>query len=109
MVCGIDGKGYVRGMGGGVTKTEIRASGPSREIARKEKQQHEMVSNEIQILREEVATLKQLVQTNTTRSSEQSQEFCNTTRGGESGLTTKSTRACFLKKLKEKGHSLWTP
>ncbi|CAH9128236.1 unnamed protein product [Cuscuta epithymum] len=98
MVCGPDGKGYVRGMGGGVTKTEIRASGPSREIARKEKKQHEVINNEIIILREEVATLKQLVQSNATKPP-QSQEFRDTSQGGESDLTT---RTCFLKNLRRK-------
>lgn len=36
MLCGRDLKGFVRGMGGGVSKTEIRASATSREISRQQ-------------------------------------------------------------------------
>ncbi|KAI3907386.1 hypothetical protein MKW98_010736 [Papaver atlanticum] len=57
--CGRDQKGYVRGMGGGVTKTQMRASALSRETLRKVQQENRSMHSDIDLLQTQVGTLVQ--------------------------------------------------
>ncbi|KAF5196084.1 hypothetical protein FRX31_014329 [Thalictrum thalictroides] len=40
-VCGLDGRGLIRGMGSGISKTVFHASAPYKEIAQQDKRAHE--------------------------------------------------------------------
>ncbi|XP_026381069.1 uncharacterized protein LOC113275733 isoform X1 [Papaver somniferum] len=57
---GVDGRGTVRGMGGGVSKTELRASAVSREQLRQEKLKTVAVETRVCGLEETVEELRQL-------------------------------------------------
>ncbi|RZC59738.1 hypothetical protein C5167_007043 [Papaver somniferum] len=59
-VLGRDGRGVVRGFGGGVSKTELRASAVSRELLRKEKLKIAAVENHVRNLEETVEELRAL-------------------------------------------------
>ncbi|RZC78368.1 hypothetical protein C5167_002555 [Papaver somniferum] len=59
-VLGRDGRGVVRGFGGGVSKTELRASAVSRELLRKEKFKTAAVENRVCNLEETVEDLRAL-------------------------------------------------
>ncbi|XP_026428585.1 uncharacterized protein LOC113324480 [Papaver somniferum] len=60
VVLGRDGRGVVRGFGGGVPKTELRASAVSRELLRKEKLKTATVENLVRNLEETVEDLRAL-------------------------------------------------
>ncbi|KAI3849855.1 hypothetical protein MKW98_026769, partial [Papaver atlanticum] len=57
--CGHDQKGYVRGLGGGVTKTQMRASALSRETLCKVQQENRSMRSDIELLQTQVGTLVQ--------------------------------------------------
>ncbi|RZC47235.1 hypothetical protein C5167_040199 [Papaver somniferum] len=59
-VLGRDGRGVVRGFGGGVSKTELRASAVSRELLRKEKLKTAVIENRVRNLEETVEELRAL-------------------------------------------------
>ncbi|RZC47106.1 hypothetical protein C5167_040058 [Papaver somniferum] len=59
-VLGRDRRGVVRGFGGGVSKTELRASAVSRELLRKEKLKTAAVENRVRNLEETVEELRAL-------------------------------------------------
>ncbi|XP_026418767.1 uncharacterized protein LOC113314165 isoform X2 [Papaver somniferum] len=60
VVLGRDGRGVVRGFGGGVSKTELRASAVSRELLRKEKLKTAVIENRVRNLEETVEELRAL-------------------------------------------------
>ncbi|MCL7042458.1 hypothetical protein MKW94_029616 [Papaver nudicaule] len=57
VVCGRDKKGYVRGMGGGVTKTQMLASAPSRDILRNVEQENKSMRPDIELLKSQYGAL----------------------------------------------------
>ncbi|KAI3978885.1 hypothetical protein MKX01_016060 [Papaver californicum] len=57
-VFGRDGRGVFRGLGGGISKTELRASAVSREQLSKEKLKTAAVENRVHILKETVEELR---------------------------------------------------
>lgn len=63
-VLGRDGRGVVRGLGGGVSKTELRASAVSREQLRKEKLKTAAVENRVRNLEETVVELRAFISVN---------------------------------------------
>ncbi|KAI3949279.1 hypothetical protein MKW98_023216, partial [Papaver atlanticum] len=63
-VLGRDGRGVVRGLGGGVSKTELRASAVSREQLRKEKLKTAVVENHVRNLEETVEELRSFISVN---------------------------------------------
>ncbi|KAJ6846426.1 uncharacterized protein M6B38_280785 [Iris pallida] len=101
MVLGRDGKGYVHGMGQGVSKTEIRASAASREIARREKQKNDAMLNRIENLEETVASL-QTVGSNTSRSSQSSSQFHAPSPSEGHDHSTLPIKTCLLKNFRKK-------
>ncbi|MCL7033589.1 hypothetical protein MKW94_003685 [Papaver nudicaule] len=56
-VCGRDKKGYVRGIGGGLRKTQMLASAPSREILRNVEQENKSMRSDIELLKSQFGTL----------------------------------------------------
>ncbi|KAI3851236.1 hypothetical protein MKX03_002224 [Papaver bracteatum] len=57
--CGRDQKGNVQGMGGGVTKTQMRSLASSRETLRKVQQESKSMRSDIDLLQTQVGTLVQ--------------------------------------------------
>ncbi|OVA17168.1 hypothetical protein BVC80_1305g8 [Macleaya cordata] len=105
-------------MGDGVSKTAIRALAPSREIARKEKHHNEIMKNKMDSiekayeeqsraqkgLQEEVAALKEMLQS-TPRSSHQSSESGSTSQMYASSFESPSdlpSKNCLLRNLRKK-------
>ncbi|XP_026457050.1 uncharacterized protein LOC113357805 [Papaver somniferum] len=53
-VCGLDGKGVVRGMGGGVSRAKVLASAASVETLRKVQQENKSLQSDIDLLRSQL-------------------------------------------------------
>ncbi|KAI3875438.1 hypothetical protein MKX03_016865 [Papaver bracteatum] len=96
--CGRDQKGYVRRMGGGVTKTQMRASGLSRETLRKVQQENRSMRYDIELLQTQVRTLVQRCVSSSSSSSNQAPD--------ESNLPAASN--CFIKNFRERTIALGT-
>ncbi|MCL7038001.1 hypothetical protein MKW94_008792, partial [Papaver nudicaule] len=57
--CGRERKGYVRGMGEGVTKTQMLASAPSREIHRNVQQENKSMQSDTELLKSQYGRVVQ--------------------------------------------------
>ncbi|XP_026423311.1 uncharacterized protein LOC113319261 [Papaver somniferum] len=59
LICGRDGHGHVRGMGGGLSRTTLRASAPITETLRKVLQENKSMQSEIHLLKTQHGTRMQ--------------------------------------------------